>query len=736
MHSQPRRRHRRSLPVVLLLALAATASAQDPTRPEPADTDEVEELEVVPGEPSAASETGDPYADARTIVITPAAAAEDIFSVPYSGETIGRREVEERSYRTTPQVFRFTPGVMVQETAHGQGSPFIRGFTGYRNVFQIDGVRLNNSVFRAGPNQYWNTIDPWSIDRYELIKGPTSVLVGSDSIGGTVNAYTKRPEGYGPGWGAAGELFYRVSSAEESHIGRAEASVTHGNEWGVLVGLTGKTFGDVQGGSDIGTQPNTGYDEWAGDIKFEHTPDENTRLSFLHQRVHQRDVPRTHKTIFAKSFAGTDVGTELMRDLDQDRELTYLQYRRENLGGFIDLFNAGISWHSQSEEQRRERTGDRRDVQGIDVGTLGLFTNFATPETSAGTFSFGIDAYRDHVDSFRQNLTTPDPADEIQGPVADDSTYDLIGVCVQDELAVTDRLDLTLGARFQYAHADANSVRDPVTDTQTSIDEDWSALVGSARFTYAIVEEEVNLFGGISQGFRAPNLSDLTRFSTARSNEFEIPSPDLDAEYALQYELGVKTRTERASSQFAAFYTDIRDSIIRTPTGNVNGDGDFEVIKSNVGDGYVWGLEFGGSLGIGAGWSVFGNTTYMEGRVDTFPTSDPIVVREPMDRVMPWTTMAGLRWDSRENKLWAETTGIYADRADELSTRDANDTERIPPGGTPSYFVWDVRGGWRVNDNADLTLALENILDEDYRVHGSGINRPGINLIFGLRLRF
>ena len=81
--------------------------------------------------------------------------------------------------------------MLVQKTANGHGSPFIRGFTGRQNLLLVDGVRLNNSTFRSGPVQYWNTVDPLSIDHIELIKSQGSVLYGSDAVGGTLNAFTK-----------------------------------------------------------------------------------------------------------------------------------------------------------------------------------------------------------------------------------------------------------------------------------------------------------------------------------------------------------------------------------------------------------------------------------------------------------------------------------------------------------------------------------------------------------------
>ncbi|MFT5051789.1 MAG: hemoglobin/transferrin/lactoferrin receptor protein [Chlamydiales bacterium] len=693
-------------------------------------------LALAPGVVLGQSVQEDPFEGVETIVITPSSPAEDTLLVPYAGAVVSRRDLAERPPRTTPQAFRYIPGVMVQETAQGQGSPYIRGFTGQQNVMLIDGVRLNNSVFRSGPNQYWNTVDAYSIDRFELLKGPGSVLAGSDALGGTVSAFTRRPESAGPGSPVSGEFTGRYSTAEESTIGRIESSVTPSDQWGVLIGLTGKSFGDVHGGSDISLQPNTGYDEWAGDIKLEHTPDADTRFTLLHQSVHQRDVPRTHRTIDSVSFAGTTTGSELRRDLDQDRTLTYLQYQRENIGTDIDLFSAGVSWHYQAEERDRLRTGGRHDVQGLDVGTLGLFARAATPATTAGTFSFGVDAYHDNVNSFRTNLTSPDPADEIQGPVADDASYDLLGVYLQDELEVNERLDLTLGARFQYAHADADSVRDPVTDMRTSIDDSWDTVVGSARFAYALAEDRWSLFGGVSQGFRAPNISDLTRFDSARTDEFEVPAPGLEPEYTIQYELGIKARGQASEAQLSTFYSDIRDMIVRTPTGNTNADGDFEITKANAGDGYLAGVELGGSVEVASDWTLFGNTTYIDGKVDTFPTTSPVSVREPLDRLMPWTTFMGLRWDRPDRRVWVETTGTIAERADRLSTRDINDTDRIPPGGTPGYFAWDLRGGWRINDSTDLTVELENILDEDYRIHGSGVNRPGTNLVLTLRMSF
>ena len=112
--------------------------------------------------------------------------------MPYSSDSLDGETLRTRkAVRTLPEALREVPGVMVQKTGYGQGAPFIRGFTSQRTLLLIDGIRLNNAVFREGPNQYWNTVDPFTIDRLEVVKGPSSVLYGSDAIGGTVNVITR-----------------------------------------------------------------------------------------------------------------------------------------------------------------------------------------------------------------------------------------------------------------------------------------------------------------------------------------------------------------------------------------------------------------------------------------------------------------------------------------------------------------------------------------------------------------
>lgn len=661
-----------------------------------------------------------------TTLVTATYSEQSWIDAPFATSVVDEREIQRRFARTAPQILSGVPGISVQETAYGQGSPYLRGFTGYETLMLIDGVRLNNSVFRSGPNQYWSTVDPLSIERVEVVRGPSSVLYGSDALGGTVQAFTRRPHGWGEGFQNHGSVYYRIGSADQSHVGRVEFTGTWDRDWGVLLGGSGKRFDDLSGGEDIGLQENSGYDEWDGDLKAEHFLDPDTRLVFAHQRVKQDDAPRTHRTVFAESFEGTTVGTDLRHDFDQDRALTYVQLHGEDGGGALDAFHASLSWHDQEEVLKRVSGGGSATEQGFEVGTLGLFAWLGS-DSPIGRLTYGADWYHDDVNSFSST-------NAVQGPVADDATYDLLGAFVQSEFDAGERTTFTVGGRFNHAAVDANSVFDPVSASEISLEDDWSAFAGSARFLYRLQEEALHLFGGVSQGFRAPNLSDLTRFDSARSNEFEIPSPGLDPEHTTSYELGLKSQRETFSSQASVFYTDVRDLILRRPTGNVTGSGQFEVVKENVGDGHVWGIEAEAAVAVGRGWTVFGSATFVEGKVETFPTAAPVTEEEYLDKLMPLTAQLGARWE--EESRWFELLAQGAGDADKLSTADTLDTQRIPPGGTPGYVVLHARGGLRLTQHLLLDVGLENLLDEDYRIHGSGLNRAGRSLIVALTLGY
>ena len=669
------------------------------------------------------------------VIVTAARRAKSALDLPYSASSFSGKQIQNfKLSRTTPEILREVAGVMVQKTGHAQGSPYIRGFTGYRTLLLIDGIRLNNSIFRDGPNQYWGTVDPYMIDSFELVRGPSSVLYGSDAIGGTVNALTSSPFDLPEGKLYGGRFLYRYSTAEDSHTLRLEGkSVVDGN-FGVQAGVTYKDFGDLKTGG--GRVKNSGYTELDFDIKAEYYFNQDTRFILAHQSVDQDDGWRVHKTIYGERFHGATVGDEKRRVTDQNRTLSYAKFEAENIEGFVDELNVTLSHQYQKERQHRVKQDWSSDYQGVDVNTAGASVQALT-ESVSGEWIYGVEYYRDFVESFKKNYdkTGGFKSYSIQGPVADDAAYDNLGVYAQDTIGLHDQVDLILGGRYTYIRANADKYENPKISAKSAMTDHWNDLSGSTRLLYRVLPEQgVSLFAGISQGFRAPTLADLTYFDTARSKEVETPVTNLDPEKFIAYEVGAKLEADRAMLSAAYFYTDITDMIVRAPTGRMLG-GNSEVTKKNAGDGYLHGVELAGAYELIDRWTLWGNLTWIDGEVDGYPTSDAQSKREPISRLMPLTATAGLRWDATE-RCWIEALVAMADKADKLCSSDKNDTQRIPPGGTPGYGVFTLRGGYRITDQLKLSAVLENICDTNYRIHGSGLNEPGRNLVVAAEYSF
>ncbi|BBM87966.1 TonB-dependent receptor [Candidatus Uabimicrobium amorphum] len=695
----------------------------------------VEEQKKAQEEKNAESVENDNWALNETVV-TPDTQESKKFDLPSVVYSLDHEVlINERMVRSIPEALKQTPGVMVQKTAHSQGSPFIRGFTGFRNLFLIDGIRLNNSIFREGPNQYWNTVDFFAVERLEIVKGPGSLIYGSDAVGGVINTITRERERYGDDSLLNSRLFYRYSSGEQSHMARGEISGNYGYDFGFVGGVFYKKFGNIIAGGDSNELDKTGYLEMGGDFKLNWFLSNHEELVFGYYGVNQNDAERTHKTIFAKSFRGSAVGNELRRRTDHDRHLTYIQYRMYDLEDFFDNATFTVSWHYQAEEQDRIRGDGRRDIQGITTNTVGFLARFAS-NVGFGQLIYGGEYYRDFVRSFREDFNADGTFNRrrIQGPVADDSTYDTLGVYVQWEMPIHEQFTIIPGVRYTHSWLEAGEVEDPLTGNEVSIEDDWGGFIGSLKFVWAL-NANWNIFGGVSQSFRSPGLSDLTRFNSARSNEIETPVDELDPEYFISYEIGLKAQYSNWFFQGSYYYTQIDNMIIRFPTGNII-NGEVEVTKDNEGDGFVHGVEFEAGYNITPQWQVFGGFAWMEGIVSTFPEANSNKEDEPIDRMQPAQGFVGLRWNHPSRRYWAEGVVTMVRGQDRLSTRDAADTQRIPPGGTPGYTLYTVRAGARITDNITVSAAIENITDKDYRVHGSGNNEPGFNGILSVDLNY
>src|SRR6266850_324340 len=228
------------------------------------------------------------------VTVTAARRREVLIESPRAASVLNREEMDRRQARSTPEALLEEPGVFLQRTNYGGGAPFVRGLFGNRILLLVDGIRLNNSTFRAGPNQYLNTVDPLLVERIDVVRGTGSALHGSDAIGAAINVLSEQPEfGAQRPWRA--DLRLGGSTADESGQlgGRLRWS---GESVGVLLTGSGRHFGELRGGQDTGVQHFTGYDEWSGSGAVAVKAGDGRRVTLALQSTRQFDVPRTDRS--------------------------------------------------------------------------------------------------------------------------------------------------------------------------------------------------------------------------------------------------------------------------------------------------------------------------------------------------------------------------------------------------------------------------------------------------------
>lgn len=672
-----------------------------------------------------------------TLVVTASRTEAELPNTAYTSHVFDSSYIENQNRRTLPEALQFTPGVLVQKTTVGHGSPFIRGFTGRQNLIMIDGVRMNNSLWRSGPVQYWNTIDTWSIDRMELIKSQGSVLYGSDAIGGTANVFTKNSNfrDYTQGesfFHGSGTYEFR-SNGDDSHVGRFETSFGVGGQYGIMLGVTGKDFGDIRG-PNVGIMQNTGYTEQDFDLRFDMALSENTTLTFMHQYVNQDNIWRFHSTVFNTGWVeGKSVvtpGTFPSRIFDEERSLTYLRLAGENpeAGAWVNRWNATVSYQTLRDGEFQDRSsGGSTDVrlQSAEVDTIGFDLSLES-DLGDGTLVYGFDYYHDEVDSFGMRDTTGGGLvlQPSRRPVADDSEYDLFGAFAQYIWRPSEKFELTGGGRYTYADASLGRTFNSTTGMDESASRDWDNFSGSLRGLYHI-NDTWSIYAGASQAFRAPNLTDLSGNLTTLSGTPSVGNVDVDSEEFITYEIGTRMSTGNTYLNLTAYYTDIQDIITRIPSSAGSGSN----ITTNGQDGEIYGIELEGRWRFHPDWTLSGFAAWQDGETETPTFLGGPVATDSFSRLNPLTGSLALRWDSPSRRYWVEGRVLAAANQDNLSRRDQTDTQRIPINGTPSYVVLMANAGWQVNEHVQLTLGLENLTNEDYRIHASGQNEQGFGAI-------
>lgn len=646
------------------------------------------------------------------VVVSAGRNPETQFTAPFSICRMQKPMNELHNARTMPEALAYLPGVFVQKTNHGGGSPFLRGLTGNQTLLMFDGIRINNAAFRFGPNQYPNLVDAYSLERIEVLKGSGSVQYGSDAMGGVIHAVSKDIKlGEVNTWtlGAGG----RITSQEMEYTGRGEAAFTSGR-FGISGGYTWRQFGDLYGGDTTGRQTPSGYKERDWNLKAKLALGEKYSITALAQQVTQDNVPLYHR-VQLENF-------DYYKFDPQKMLLGYARLQAMLNKGALRGWTFTSLYKKSVEGRQYHRNGNTNYFNEEDIiETFGAVAETDWQILPFWTSGTGIELYHDKVSSQR-NITKTGNTTATRGLYPDGASQLNIAVYSLHHFNFN-RWRAELGVRYNRVE---NSIPGKtlglpgtVFDAVALLADAW---VGNAGLLYRLNKSHV-FFGNVSTGFRAPNIDDMGTLGLV-DFRYEIPAYNLEPERSINTELGYRLQFHGLQLQATAFYMHLSDLIVRVRQGAEFMEGYPVFIKSNDLESYIKGFEFSGNYEPLKGLTVSAMVASQLGQ--------SISRNEPMRRIPPAHGLFSARYSKQRWYLAAEMQ--WAAKQDRLAQGDKEDN-RIPKGGTPSWKVVNLHAGYLAG-NLQVRATFSNVFNEDYRTHGSGINGMGRALTLSALVRF
>ena len=675
-------------------------------------------------------------------------------------------EIAAQNQSSMADVLANSGNVMVQKSQLGGGSPIIRGFETNKVLMVVDGIRMNNAIYRGGHLQNIVTLDNAIMDRVEVVFGAGSVVYGSDALGGVMNFTTKSPV-----FSATDTVlvkaaaFTRYFSAANGFSGHADISI--GNKrFGSLSSFTFSKYGDLRQGAnrrpfvgnfgartwyaatfngvdsmlmnaDTNVQVGSGYTQYDILQKFSFKQNEAITHKLNFQLSNSGDIPRydrlTLESASKPKFAVWNYGP-------QKRFLAAytLDFNKNNT--FFDQARVILAYQAIEESRivrKFNNSWETNNIEKLDIFTINadFFQKIKKHE-----LRYGTEAFLNLVNSsaFAKNVATNTIRDTSTRYPDAGSSMRSAAIYATHTWEISDKFILNDGLRFSYVGLNAN-----FTDTTyfpfpfNSINQNNSAFNGNLGFVY-LPSKTWRITANLSTGFRAPNVDDISKVFESVPGSVIVPNPNLKVEYTVNGELGITKEILpglRASINF--YYTNLSNALITQNSQFQGADsiqygGELSQVMStvNAGKAYIYGIEGALAGQINKYISVLGTVNYTKGRIvtDTVPY--------PLDHIPP--VFGKFSVISSVNKLRTEFFVNYAawKRVKDYNMIGEDNFSYATAQGMPSWFTLNARVSYSITKDISFQVACENILDQNYRQFASNISAAGRNFIFTLRGNF
>lgn len=617
-----------------------------------------------------------------TVTLTPVAVTatrspKDVFVTPAPVAVFDRGDIRARAPNTVADLFRGQTGLDVSGVGLSQVRPVIRGQRGQRILLLADGLRLNNSRRQQDFGEIPGLLDVSTVDRVEVVRGPASVLYGSDAIGGVINIITRSPEQ--SGLHGSGGVRYSSADGQQRVYGTAAGRF---GRWGVLLGAAARSaddydapkgdYGNITLANDTRVRDTRGGD-WSADAyvgyhirdgqevfaRYERYRADTAGFGYVDPAAYAPGDPtiqiRYPWQVFSKLSTGIRAAGLRLPFADRAEATLYRQENDRRLD-FGIVIPAGPGSEIDIDQTNR-----------ADLVTYGLRAELKKLLGTGVVVTYGVDYFHDRSENTDNSVTTfvfpgpPIPPLVDSVPQVPNATYRSTGVFAQTDWSVRPRLSLLLGARYQHVRA---ATRPTSNYTQPTVRSTDQTVVGAASAVYRLADA-VSVVGTVGRAFRSPNL--VERFFDGATPEglgYQSPNPDLRAETNVNVDLGVRVRTARAFAEAFVFQNDIHNGIRISPTGDtVQGLPEYQNV--NVEKLRFRGVELNGLVRVGAGFTVGAGASWLDSKNVLDPSN-------PVGDTYSSSYRGTVRYDHPSDRIFAE-----------YELRAAGDRKDVLPGTNP-----------------------------------------------------